>query len=204
MGGLKFLITLVVIYLIFRSIMRKVLSSVNSQTVGTKGKLGDIIKQMTDEMEKARREAERQIAGEDAEDAEDVMADDPWAELRGESEPLQEEILEEDTETSQELWEADDERPSLHERWEARDESPSLHERWNAGDERPDLHERWEAADESASLWDSPDEGHKKRVVSSAKAMPVHHPCGSRRKHRRRLKEAVIWKEILDRPLGLR
>ncbi|SCY72724.1 hypothetical protein [Desulfoluna spongiiphila] len=202
MGGLKFLITLVVIYLIFRSIMRKVLSSVNSEGGGAlKGKLGDVIEQMKQEMEKARLEAEREAAGEDDED---FMDDDPWEELRGGSESYREEILEEDSVISQERWEADDERPSLHERWEEGDDSPALHERWNAEDERPDLHERWEATDDSASLWDSPEGGHKAKRVSPEARTAAIQPCDSRRKHRMRLKEAVIWKEILDRPVGLR
>lgn len=187
MSGLKFLITLFVIYLIFRSIMRKVLSAVNSDGGGAlKGKLGDVIEQMKREMEKARLEAEREAAGMD-EDT--VMGDDPWAELREASEapleerrPWEEELLEEEA------------TPSVR-----------SHERWDAGDETPSLHERWDAVDEAPSLWDSPDEETAPEAAPAVRVQPVR--CSSRRKRhqrRMRLKEAVVWKEILDRPVGLR
>ncbi|BCS98353.1 hypothetical protein DSLASN_39850 [Desulfoluna limicola] len=199
MGGLKFLITLFVIYLIFRSIMRKVLSAVNSEGGGAlKGKLGDVIEQMKREMEKAKLEAEQEAAGMD-----EGMSDDPWAELREASDtpldgrrPWEEELLEEEAASP----------VASHERWDAEDERPSLHERWNAGDEAPALHERWDAAeDEAPSLWDSTDEDRAPKVATAAEVTPGRcRSQGKRHKRRMRLKEAVIWKEVLDRPIGLR
>lgn len=200
MGGLKFLITLFVIYLIFRSIMRKVLSAVNSEGGGAlKGKLGDVIEQMKREMEKAKLEAEREAAGMDEDMA---MSDDPWAELReasdaplDESDSWEEELLEEEATSS----------VRTHERWDAADERPSLHERWNAGDESPSLHERWDAEDEAPSLWDSTDDERAPKVATALEVAPERcRPQGKRHRRRMRLKEAVIWKEVLDRPIGLR
>lgn len=200
MGGLKFLITLFVIYLIFRSIMRKVLSAVNSEGGGAlKSKLGGVIEQMKQEMEKAKLEAEREAAGMDEGMA---MSDDPWAELREESDsslnesrPWKDELLEEEAASP----------VTSHERWDASDERPSLHERWNAGDEAPSLHERWDAEDEAPSLWDSTEDERAPKVATAVEVTPERcRPQGKRHKRRMRLKEAVIWKEVLDRPIGLR
>jgi hypothetical protein len=205
MSGFKFLITLVVIYLIFRSIMRKVLSAVNSEGGSAlKGKLGEAIEQMKREMEKARLEAEREAAGMDEEA---YMADDPWAELKETDRVRREVILEEDLEApmaSHDRWDAGEERPILHERWDAGDDRPSLHERWEAGDERPSLHERWETEEESTTLWDTSDESHRVARTSGETPETAPEACRRGRKRRKRLKEAVVWKEILDRPVGLR
>ncbi|VFQ43605.1 hypothetical protein [Desulfoluna butyratoxydans] len=193
MGGIKFLITLVVIYLVFRSVMRKIISTVNPEGGDSpkRGKLGDIIAQMKEEMERARLEAEREAAGEE----DDFLDDDPWADLREDAEPLREETLEADS---------DAHRPLLHERWDEEDERPELHERWDEEDERPALHERWNATDESDSLWDSSEERPAKRRAQSVTPAPEDGTCARGRKRRTRLKEAIVWKEILDRPVGLR
>ncbi|WP_300667033.1 hypothetical protein [Desulfoluna sp.] len=195
MSGLKFLITLFVIYLIFRSIMRKVLSAVNSEGGGAlKNKMGNVIQQMKQEMEKARLEAEREASGTDAEI---LMDDDPWEELRGADVPRSEVLCETDSDlpdAPRNRWEAEEERPSLHERWEVTDESPSSQERWDAVDETP-------------SLWDLPGESEAAPCVTRKRVGPSEVPedrCRGQRKRRRRLKEAVIWKEILDSPIGMR
>jgi len=187
MGGLKFLITLFVIYLIFRSIMRKVLSAVNSEGGGAlKGKLGDVIEQMKQEMEKAKLEAEREAAGMDEDMA---MDDDPWAELREESDAS----FDESDSWDEELLEEE----STH--------TVRTHERWDAADERPSLHERWNAEDEAPSLWDSTEDERAPEVSTAVEVAPERcRPQGQRHKRRMRLKEAVIWKEVLDRPIGLR
>lgn len=217
MSGFEFLISLVVIYLIFRSVMRKVLSKVNPEGGGAlKGKLGDILEKMKQEMERARLEAEREASGEGGQGP---TAEDPWAELTAEGEPFPEEILEGDEATVasrdpwdaederpslHERWDAEDERPSLHERWEAEDERPSLHERWEAGDERPSLRERWEAEEEEVALWDRLEGAEKEGTAAGAAREGGPGSCRHRRRRRMGLKEAIIWKEILDRPLGLR
>lgn len=197
MGGIKFLITLVVIYLVFRSVMRKIISTVNPEGGDSpkRGKLGDIIAQMKEEMERARLEAEREAAGEE----DDFLDDDPWADLREDAE-----TLEVDSDMPGERWDADDDRPSLHERWEADEERPSLHERWNEEDERPALHERWDSAEEGTSLWDSPEGRRPARRSLSEEPTPGTDTCARSGKRRTRLKEAIVWKEILDRPVGLK
>jgi len=214
MSGLKFLIMLFVIYLIFRFIMRKVLSAVNSEGGGAlKSKLGNVIERMKLEMEKARLEAEREASGADEEIS---MVDDPWGVLKrdngaspGGGRSLEEELLEEDGAApvrSRERWNAEEETPSLRERWDAEDETPSLHERWDAEEETPSLHERWDAVDEAPSRWDSPEGEELPRAarvrVSASGVLPE--TCHVRRRRRMRLKEAVIWKEILDQPVGMR
>ena len=188
MGGLKFLITLFVIYLIFRSIMRKVLSAVNSEGGGAlKGKLGGVIETMKREMEKAKLEAEREAAGVDEEM---ILRDDPWAELR------------EDEEDEEDLFEGDAGFRTSSSEEEAAVPASSR-ERWDAVNEPPSLHERWDSVDDTPSLWDSPEE---KKAPIAARGAEV--PTGTcrrgKRKRRMRLKEAVMWKEILDPPVGLR
>jgi hypothetical protein len=178
MGGLKFLITLFVIYLIFRAIMRKVLSAVNSDTGGAlKGKLGNVIETMKREMEKAKLEAEREAAGVDEEM---ILRDDPWAELR------------DDEEDEEDLFIGDG-----FFRKERVEEEAAV---------RGSSHERWNEVDETPALWDRPEVEDAPRVARSRGEVP-HRPqgsCRTRRKRRMRLKEAIMWKEILDPPVGLR
>lgn len=204
MSGVKFLITLVVIYLIFRSVMRKVLSALNSDGGSAmKGKLGDVIEQMKREVEKARLEAERQAAGTTDEM---IISENPWAEMtEGEqahpvrkSQPLREERPTEATPAP----------AASHERWDTVDETPSLWDRAEmesveTAPSRWDLPEE-EAVDLTPSLWDRSDDEEELPLAARAPMPPVKGTCRTRRKMRIHLKEAVIWKEILDRPVGLR
>ena len=166
MSGLKFLITLLVIYFIFRSVMKKVLGAVNPEEGGGgfRGKLGEIINQMKEEVERATQEMAQETAMEE---------EDPWADLDSPDEEAasyeyEEEMLEEDV-------------------------------AFSSGD-------RWDEERVDVSLWDDKSE----EAVSSERVreMPQEVLLKPKKKGRsmrgQRLREAVVWKEILDRPVGLR
>ena len=82
--------------------------------------------------------------------------------------------------------------------------APSSHERWDQVDETSS-HERWDEVDETPSLWDRlEEEPHGTAPEAPERACASHHKKCPRHKNRMRLKEAMIWKEILDSPVGLR
>ena len=155
MGGLRFLITIFVVYLIFRSIMRRVLAAVNQDgDAPSQGKVGGIIFRMKQEMDRARRDAQREASGDEAVEVTDEGSwEEPEAEL---------------------LFEGDDSAPR----------------------------ERWDEVDETPSFWDRQEE--KSPVVSPGVAPSSCRNTCHRRRRRIPLKQALIWKEILDAPVGLR
>ena len=155
MGPIKFFITLWVIYLIFRAVMKKALGMATSpeKEGALKGKIGDVVGQIREEIRKAQAEAQREKTLEDQED--------PWTDFRHE---------EEEGAFEETLW----------------DEAP-----------------------EESSLWDQEAETEDMAPTpgpSALKKEPSPKPPESKRpvSARRRLREAVVWKEILDAPIALR
>ena len=174
MSGLKFLFMLFLIYLGFRSIMKKVFSAVKSEGgAPMKGQIGNAIERVKQEIEKARLEAEREAAGLDEEMP---LRDDPWAEYHEKDGDLfvgDGFFKKEPVEEAEVVVAA-----SARNRWDDdEDETPSL---WDRSDDEP----------VARSQGDSP---HARRKA-----------CSRPRRRRTRLKEAIVWKEILDTPVGLR
>ena len=175
MGGLKFLFMLFLIYLGFRSIMKKVFSAVKSDgDAPTKGQLGNAIERVKQEMEKARLEAEREAAGLDEETP---RQDDPWSEFNDEDE-------------DEDLFEGD----RFFRKEPVEEAVASTRSRWD------------DEGEETPSLWDRSDDEPVARVVRSKETSPdaPRKSCSRRVRARMRLKEAIVWKEILDTPVGLR
>lgn len=167
MSGLKFLFTLLVIYFIFRSVMKKVVGAMTPDEGGggLKGKLGDIINQVKDEIEKAKLEMEHEASTEEG---------DPWADfdlpdeaMRTSDSRYEEELMEEDPFYAQ---------------------------------------SRWDGERDEVSSWDDEEDEMVQVVAKEEPPTPPPSPQTPKTSKRRRsrLKEAVIWKEILDRPVGLR